>query len=99
MTACVCAHAEDEHQKGHCLQCGCNAYRPVDVTEAVMSDAKIRMAATNAVVHHLSMFPDSMAAEDLWENNPELTEIEAEAAGELADLMARSISAGIGAMP
>ena len=70
-----------------------------DVAEAISSDAKIRMAATNAVVQHLSAFPNSMAAEDLWENNPELTEVEAESAGELADLMTRSIAAGIGAMP
>lgn len=70
-----------------------------DVAEAISSDAKIRMAATNAVAHHLSMFPYSSAAEDLWEENPELTEGQAEAAGELADLMIRSIAAGIGAMP
>jgi len=70
-----------------------------DVAEAISSDAKIRTAAVNTVMQHLSMFADSMAAEDLWENNPALTEIEAEAAGELADLIAISISAGIGAMP
>jgi hypothetical protein len=70
-----------------------------DVAEAISSDAKIRVAAINTVMQHLSMFPDSMAAEDLWENNPALTEVEAEAAGELADLIAISISAGIGAMP
>jgi len=70
-----------------------------DVADAIMSDAKIRLAAFAAVAQHLSMFPDSSAAEDLWENNPELSEAEAEAAGELADLMVRSIAAGIGAMP
>jgi hypothetical protein len=62
-----------------------------------MSDAKIRIAATRAVAQHLSAYPDS--AEDLWESNPELSEAEAEAANELADLMVRSIVAGIEAMP
>jgi hypothetical protein len=70
-----------------------------DVAEAIMSDAKIRIAATRAVAQHLSAYPDSSAAEDLWESNPELSEAEAEAANELADLMVRSIVAGIEAMP
>jgi len=70
-----------------------------DVAEAIMSDAKIRIAATRAVAQHLSMFADSSAAETLWEDNPELSETEAVAAGELGDLMVRSIVAGIEAMP
>jgi hypothetical protein len=56
-------------------------------------------AAIRAVVQHLSAFADSMAAEDLWENNPELSEQDAIEAGQLADLIARSVSAGIEAMP
>lgn len=70
------------------------AYRVADTAVSTVTDAAIR-----AVVQHLSAFADSMAAEDLWENNPELSEQDAIEAGQLADLIARSVSAGIEAMP
>lgn len=63
-----------------------------------MSD-EIARAAVQSVALHLSNYPDSTAAEGLWENNPELSEAEAIEAGQLADLIARSLTAGIEAMP
>ena len=68
-------------------------------SDAIEGSVAVSNAAVRAVVQHLSMFPDSMAAEDLWENNPDLTEGQATQAGWLADLIVRSMAAGIEAMP
>lgn len=56
-------------------------------------------AAIRAVCLHLSRFGDSSAAETLWEDNPQLTEAQGIEAAELADLIVRSIIAGIEAQP
>ena len=51
---------------------------------------EIRWAAVQAVAQHLGGFEDSMAAEDIWENNPELEQAEMEDATRLAEQIAES---------
>lgn len=51
---------------------------------------EIRWAALQAVAQHLGGFEDSMACEDIWENNPDLLEAEMETATELAEQIAES---------
>jgi hypothetical protein len=51
---------------------------------------EIRWAALQAVAQHLGGFADSMACEDIWENNPELEAGEMETATRLAEQIADS---------
>ena len=60
---------------------------------------QVLVAAIRAVVQHLREIGDSHALEDLRYDNPALNIEQAGRARELADLMARSIAAGIEATP
>lgn len=53
-------------------------------------NAAAQAAALVAVARHLEMFAESMAEEEIWEDNPELLEHEAETAQQLARAVANN---------
>jgi hypothetical protein len=49
----------------------------IGIAEHVSELDEVATAASRAVAQHLSAYVDSTAAEDLWANNPELSEQQA----------------------
>jgi hypothetical protein len=71
----------------------------IGIAEHVSELDEVATAASRAVAQHLSAYVDSTAAEDLWANNPELSEQQATDANYLADLISRSIIVGLESIP
>lgn len=58
---------------------------PAEQTPVESSPLSVYQVAVQAIAQFVAHFPDSMAREDLWENNPHLNQEQVIAAGDLAE--------------